>query len=70
MFAGVLGEKLLEVWRAGGEDELVSLEGFGLRGQGDISELVVLGQQLEVAWCKRGGGGRRGGGGGGGERRR
>ena len=35
------------------------LEGFRLRGQGDISELVVLGQQLEVAWCKRGGGGER-----------
>ena len=42
VFTTVIQEQISEVRAAGGEDELVRLEGIGLCGQGHVSQLPFL----------------------------
>ena len=42
MFAGIADEERPEVGTAGGQDQLVRLELFNVRGQGHVGELTVL----------------------------
>ena len=42
MFEGIADEERPEVGTAGGQDQLVRLELFNVRGQGDVGELTIL----------------------------